>query len=86
MGKLVSNLALTLILILCKRASLRSISFCEEAKTDCILRRSEEADPRSEDANSRFINFCELTLDLRMLTLGLRELTIMLRKLTLDFI
>ena len=86
MGKLVSNLALTLTLILCKGASLRSISFCEEANTNFILRRSEEANSRSEDANSRSSNFCEVTLDLRMLTLGLRELTIMLRKLTLDFI
>ena len=91
-----ANPNLTLTLILCKGASLRSITFCEGANTNFIRRRSERANPRSESANSRSIIFYELTLDLRVLALGLRvvtldlfnfcKLTIVLRKLTLDFI
>ena len=57
--------SLTLTLVLCKRASLRSILFCERAN------------PRSEGATSRPINFCELTRYLKILFEGgPRELTI----------
>ena len=53
----------SLTLILCKGTSFRSIIFCEVANTNFIQKRSDRANSRSEGANSRSINFCELTLD-----------------------
>ena len=73
-----SNLMLTLTLGL--------LFLCEEANTNFIQRRSKETDPRSEAANYRFINFCELTLDLRVLTIDLRELALGLRLLAIDLL